>query len=345
MAFALVAMLVSGFAGLAMPGASAQSAIESPMAWLWANEPESASYVPDTRYQFNTTGAENLAVRHDVGVYTAVFPGFTEETGVFLVTGQGAAASCTIARWVLDDVGMNLDVLCFDGAGAPVDSGYSAMYVIPTGDRTGGYVWSSNDFAENPAIDPRFSYNSSGAENSITRNGVGDYTATFPGVGSEGGNFQVTGQGPATSCTMTNWALAGADMSVNIRCYGAGGQMVDSGFVATYGTAIFETPGAFLATNDAALELAADDPLYQGNSYAAGNAVTRTDTGVYLATLTGAGQETGHFQVTGHGSAASCTVSYWEVNDSADLLVEVLCFGADGAMIDSGFSLAYNTAP
>ena len=47
---------------------------------------------------------------------------------------------CTIANWVLTDADMAVNVLCFDEKGAAKDSGFSAFYYIPAGDRTGAYA-------------------------------------------------------------------------------------------------------------------------------------------------------------------------------------------------------------
>ncbi len=345
-AMLVAAVLVGSMAGWASPVAASnlsQASVSSPLAWLWANEPTTDSYSPDARYSFNSTGAENTVTRNGAGDYTANFPGVGQEAGTFLVTGQGDAASCTIANWVLTDADMAVNVLCFDATGAAVDSGFSAFYNIPTGDRTGAYLWANEPTTDSYSPDARYSFNSTGAENTVTRTAVGEYTATLPGVGVEAGGFQVTGQGDATSCTIANWVLNGADMDVNVRCFGAGGAAIDSGFLVTYGTAIFETPGAYLWANEPTSDSYTPDTRYQGSAFTTENTVTRTAVGEYTATLLGVGEETGHFQVTGQGDAVSCTITNWVLN-GADMDVNVRCYGADGAAIDSGFLVSYNKA-
>lgn len=71
------------------------------------------------------TGDEHSASEatpNGVGDYTATFPGVSQEAGALLVTGQGEAASCTTARWVLDRAHMTV--------GAEIDSGFSVSYNV-----------------------------------------------------------------------------------------------------------------------------------------------------------------------------------------------------------------------
>lgn len=126
----LVAVLVGGLSAWMPARAAAQTSTEGALAWLWSNEPETDAYSPDARYQFNSTGADNAVTRTAAGEYTATFPGVGKEEGVFQVTGQGEAASRTIARWVLDGEEMNVEVRCFAADGAAVDSGFLVSYNI-----------------------------------------------------------------------------------------------------------------------------------------------------------------------------------------------------------------------
>ena len=175
----------------------------------------------------------------------------------------------------------------------------------------------------------------------MTRTAVGEYSANLPGVGVEAGNFQVTGQGAATSCTIANWVLTDANMAVNVRCFGADGAAADSSFIVTYGTAIFETPAPYLSSNNPTSDTSTPDSRYPGSTSGAENTVTRTDVGTYTATLTGVDREAGNYQITGQGDAASCTITRW-VLTGEDLTVDVRCYAAGGDAVDSGFSLSYN---
>src|SRR5262245_49816001 len=50
-------------------------------AYLWANQPGPASYTPDLRYQYNSTGAANTVTTVGVGQYRVFLPNLGANAG------------------------------------------------------------------------------------------------------------------------------------------------------------------------------------------------------------------------------------------------------------------------
>jgi hypothetical protein len=74
---------------------------------------------------------------------------------------------------------------------------------------------------------------------------------------------------------------------------------------------------------------------YQYNSTGGTNTITRSGVGVYQVRLPGAGNVSGHVQVTAYGSGSTrCKVQSWTSTVTAKL-VNVRCFDTAGAPADS----------
>ena len=165
------------------------TASSAPFAYLWAQDPAAAAYTPSTYHQFNSTGATNTIVRHSAGDYTVTLPGLASSGGTVKVTAFSATPSyCKASEWDAAGADEQVDVLCFDFTGAPVDAKFTLAFADDTSilanGAASGYVW-ANDAAA-PAYTPNsaYQYNSTGATNTIARTATGRYTVTFPGLGS-----------------------------------------------------------------------------------------------------------------------------------------------------------------
>jgi len=100
--------------------------------------------------------------------------------------------------------------------------------------RKWGYVWADNPKASRYTPNLMYSYNSSRKEIEINRKGAGRYKVTFIGLGGgkiAGGNVQVTAYGPGNeNCKVESWISGGPDFIVNVRCFTASGNPVDTRF-------------------------------------------------------------------------------------------------------------------
>ena len=101
------------------------------LGYVWANEPSAANYTPSASWAFNSGAATNTAVRFSPGVYDVVWTGLgriagsTAETNLVTSYGDGNNAWCQVSNWGNDDT----VVVCFNPAGAPADSRYTAIWI------------------------------------------------------------------------------------------------------------------------------------------------------------------------------------------------------------------------
>jgi hypothetical protein len=106
-------------------------------------------------------------------------------------------------------------------------------YVLAQGEGW-GYVWADKPTESKYTPTEAYSYNSSGGEIEISRRSTGRYKVTFYGLGGgkiAGGNVQVTAYGPGNEyCKVEFWISGGPDFIVNVRCFTASGNPVDTRF-------------------------------------------------------------------------------------------------------------------
>lgn len=120
-------------------GASGGDALDS--AYLWADQPTAASYIPAAAWSYNSSGATN-AIAHGVakGEYLVHLPGLAGGGGNPHVTAYGPLPGyCKIESWYHLSGGTFLTVRCFDATGAPVDARYALRY-------TSGHTADDNRF-------------------------------------------------------------------------------------------------------------------------------------------------------------------------------------------------------
>lgn len=207
-----------------------------------------------------------------------------------------------------------------------------------------GYVWANEPASAAYTPSTTYQYNSSGASNTITRSGAGTYTVTFPGLGVDEGTVLVTayGGGPER-CKVVSWNAVVPDLAVRVNCFNAAGAAVDVEFDATF---LRPTPGygpmGYVWANEPASASYTPSAPYQYNSTGAANTIDRSAAGVYAVTLPGlAGAGEGHVEVTAYGSGNEhCKVSSWGPS-AADQAVNVRCFDAAGAAVDTRFTMTF----
>jgi hypothetical protein len=102
--------------------------------YAWADQEAVASYTPSPSYSYNSDGNTNTATRSSAGVYQVQLPGlgtggFFTARGHVQVTAYGSGPTrCKVQSWG-STVNANVNVLCFDAAGAPADSRFVVDYV------------------------------------------------------------------------------------------------------------------------------------------------------------------------------------------------------------------------
>ena len=98
------------------------------LAFVWAEQPQTGSYSPQSRYRFNPSGGPVTITRIGLGSYTVAWLGADPQIidgGDVQVTAYGTGnAQCKVERWGGD----NVWVRCFGPTGAPMDSQFTALY-------------------------------------------------------------------------------------------------------------------------------------------------------------------------------------------------------------------------
>ena len=182
---------------------------------------------------------------------------------------------------------------------------------------------------------------------SITRNGIGDYTVTFPSaaIAGETGVAHVIALGAANRvCVTTGTTLVGADVEVDVLCTGPGPIPLDSQFSVTYlaldgGTA----PFGYLTANHpgpATYTVPAPDAY---NSTGGAARVRILGVGQYRVRLDGLGTTDGDIQVTPltDGRPRYCEVDSWAAN-AGNLVADLRCYKPNGVLANTKFTFSWN---
>jgi len=163
------------------------------IAYLWANQPTTASYTPSSLYSYDSMGGTIIINRDNVGLYFAFLPGIPRDVGNPQVTAYGStAAHCEVADWYHNRSGVNVVVQCVNAAGQPADEYFDLAfaYGVSHGDSPatapGGYAWANNAVAANykPLLADQFN-NISTLPIKAGNNGYGIGFIELPVVGAD----------------------------------------------------------------------------------------------------------------------------------------------------------------
>ncbi|GAA0583025.1 hypothetical protein HPO96_08965 [Kribbella sandramycini] len=181
------------------------------------------------------------------------------------------------------------------------------------------------------------------APSTVTPTGVGQYQVKLAGQAAPGGVVHVTAIHNAPHwCQAVNWFPSGADEIVNIRCYRAGGALDVTSFAAFFVSASGgPAPGPYGYVDsqpNGAL-------VSQYNSTGAPNTSTPMGVGAYQVKFPGlvaGGTLDGSLQATAVNpqQGARCKIRNW-VSSGAGQTVNVLCWNAAGAPLNTRFTLTY----
>ncbi len=191
------------------------------------------------------------------------------------------------------------------------------------------------------------SYNSSGGTITITRSGTGTYKIAFTGFDADAfDDVQVSAYGGSSYCTIAGSWTSGANPSIPVNCYAAGGKHADSEYTMLYqkraGSVGSASQGtAFLLADQPTTTSYTANPNYQYNSTGGINTVTRTGTGTYQVLLPGFTKSGGQVLVTTVGTSGRCSVQSWSASKSGTT-ANVTCINSSGAAADMEFTLAYS---
>lgn len=96
------------------------------VAYVWANDPASASYTPDPYYSWNPSGGGITITRSGTGQYNVSWSGLSLlDGGDVQVTAYGSTnAQCKVVGWGSSSV----NVMCFTPGGTPVDIYFDVFF-------------------------------------------------------------------------------------------------------------------------------------------------------------------------------------------------------------------------
>ena len=325
--------------------------------FVWAQS-STGSYVADANYSYNSLNRSNpgnTVTQTGTGSYRVDFPGLGKEVGGNVqVTAYGYGTDrCKVGGWGSNGTTLSAYVYCHNTAGALVNTQFTASYHQKAGTNygeNGGYLWADQPTAASYTPHYMYQWNSTGARNTITRNGVGSYVATFPGVNVNGGMVEVTAYGGGSEYCKIGWW---GNNSVAVNCYANGGAPVDAVFTLNFtDQSPIGTPSYQYAWADQPWS-ASYTPYsyYQKGSIArdcgsdAGTVtMQRQSTGSYIATLPLISPTGSNVKVSAYsGAGEMCKVVGWWGNGGSGTQVQVACFDPAGNPADTYFDLVYHS--
>lgn len=236
-----------------------------------------------------------------------------------------------------------VEVRCFDArTRAPANAGFTLLVLGKTADPAFAYAHqpTGTDYSPSGAG----SWNPAGSSR-VFRDGTGQYRVVLNGFGgrltpSVGGHPQVNAVGTGKAhCKALDFG-GSPNLTVRVRCYAAGGGLVDSKF-----TVLFTTPSAHLAYawGDRPTTLNYTPfPGFTSNPAGGTVYVSRHELGRYLVEWTGIEAEIyegGTVQAMAYGTGnAQC-----KGEDIGEAFAVVRCFKPDGSPVDSHFMVLFGS--
>lgn len=220
-----------------------------PSAYLWANQPSTASYTPSATYSFNSTGGTNTITRSAAGTYTVNLPGLGGANGSVLVTAHGSSSThCNVALWGSSPGNRPIEVRCWSTADALADSTFSLAFdgAGLTGFHdVGAFAWANDTTSASYTPSASYSYNSGAfacdsGSNSAGKLSTGRYFMRHTIVGAFDSTVHVTARsfpGAADYCKVESWIPWGGNgVEVKTLCFDSSGTATDSQYAESYYT-------------------------------------------------------------------------------------------------------------
>lgn len=334
--------------------ASASQALASgSYGWVWADK-LTGDYDPSTLYSFNSAEGTNRIEHQGEGRYRVELPELGGDGGNVQVTAYGNDATrCKVESWGKTLEGaMSVLVRCHTAQGTAKNSQFVASYFRPSANDQGAFVWASKETTASYSASATYSWNSEGGTNTVEREGIGLYSVYLPGQSTEG-NAAVTAYGSgAEHCKVRSWTSSSGGVRVRVACFAATGSAVDTKFSLSYATRVpapFNWGGYAWANDSTSSDYVPE--LYYSDTSAYGLAgigdweshprAGRKATGTYFVYYPYLRSVESMSHATAYGSGSEyCKLKNW-ANDDGGTLVDVLCFDAAGAPVNSRFVQRY----
>ena len=200
------------------------------------------------------------------------------------------------------------------------------------------YLWSG-------APASSYTYNSTGGSASVTNPIIGQYQATFDGLGSIAGDTvpQVTTYQTAAICAVGGWQAAAGNLQVAVECFGLKGSPEAADFDVIVTHPVSAPGGVFDYAYAADGTRLGTLCCSEYNSAGKQNSVKFLGTGRYQVTLGGPKTSGTHgtVKVSPDGAVpGDCELVGWHGSSQGEL-VDVDCFSDSGARQDRSFTVTY----
>lgn len=343
--------VVSVAAGTSVSDSAVSAAaplLSNRFAYVWADQPGSPIYTPNSSYAYNATGGSIQITRWGVGTYSVAFNSTTSWASGkygFAITAYGASTSrCLMLAHHTAGTQLVVDVHCFNFLNRVNTDSYFTLLVVGNGSLLPGSAFAFGNQPSAPSYTPNplASYTSGTAPMVINHNtlagsynvnlGTGNPTRSTVLVSAKSGFWNL--------CKVGQWH----PNNVQVSCFDDTGAPNDG----PYWVLQVEQgrPGrrmGFAWANRPTTPWYVPNQSYSFNSSGGAITAVRNAIGRYVITFAGLQKLPGHtenVQVTGWGLGATvCKVTGWG-NSGSSIQVGVECRRlSNGSFIDSRFNV------
>lgn len=350
----LVAALV--VLGVAVPTPAHAGGGAEVHGYVLATQPNTANYIANNGYQYNSAGGVVEITRTAVGRYTVRFEGMGVPGGMAHVQQYGSPNNgmCAMTSWgqLFGGPDLYVNVRCFTFAGAAADSKFVAYFTDRTvSEGRFGYLWADHSAGGPYVANATYSYDSTGEQITFTQHDVGVYKVYMnAALGLHGmpefgdGHLQVTAYNTgAVRCT-AGFEDDDNPVALTVVCRNAQGDHTNTRFVLSYSHDVSHlgttdpNGNAVIGTEDGAAF------VFTWISTGAAPSVTRSSAGVYQVRFPALGVPKGNAIVNALGSFHYCYLASWLASRADEEVINVRCFNSmTGLATDSAFDVSFTT--
>lgn len=213
-----------------------------------------------------------------------------------------------------------------------------------------GWVWANEPATASYTPFATYQYNSTGAQNTISRYEAGLYRVEFIGLASTTtvAAAHVSSYSTVVRCELDSMTPNGADYHVFVRCFAQDGSQADGRFTALLymDSQVDAATGNAYVYSDAPEPVPGYQPARQYHSRGGRVLIDHLGPGLYRATIEGITHNNGTTLVSAYLNATPsnvyCAPRSW-YPEGANMSVYVQCRAADGTPANSRFVLSFRT--